>query len=146
MISVGSSVMSSPNPYASPRHAYDPLLITTSHIQPVVSLYRWIGVCGVVFYLGVGCVVALVAITGAASMSLAEALALTVGVMAYVAFFVVCFRTGRELALHTAGLHRRSRWIAIIMASLFFPILTVPALYCIRKLRSHYEQPPGALL
>ncbi len=139
---VSSSLVSSTNPYASPRETSEPLPIHNSHIHVVIRLYRWIGIFGAIFYSIVGIVFAFLEITGDSRMPFPQALAFAVGFTVFVSFFVVCFRTSRQLAVDPAGLHRRSRWIGIIMASMLCPILTIPGLYCVSKLGRHYKQEP----
>ena len=111
----------------------------TSTISAVITLYHWIGTCGALLYLIVGCVFIFAVITRHASMSLIETLGVSAATLAYLTFFITCFRTSRELAVDPDMVRKRSRWIAIIMAILFFPILTAPGIYCVWKLNSHYE-------
>jgi threonine/homoserine/homoserine lactone efflux protein len=66
-------------------------------------------------------------------------LALIVFAGVYLAIFVAVLRTAGHLRDNFERTYRRARWMGIVMATLFCPVLTVPAIVGIRQLRKCQE-------
>jgi hypothetical protein len=58
----------------------------------------------------------------------------------HVAFFAYLIKIANQLRDQVDGTYRRARWMAILAASIFFPIMTIPGILAVRRLeryRSH---------
>lgn len=120
------------NPYASPlcvevQEDADSLLYSTTR------LYRFTGWCGIAYvlvvYLGVmtaelfeGWLGVAFALGGAMVQSL------------WIGFFAVVISTANHLAADPLRYRRRARLLGILAATIFFPVLTVPAVLAVRRL------------
>jgi hypothetical protein len=46
-------------------------------------------------------------------------------------------KTAKDLAVDLDRTYRRARWLAILAAAIFFPILTIPAVLAVRRLERY---------
>jgi hypothetical protein len=120
------------NPYASPlcvevQEDADSLLYSATR------LYRITGWCGIAYVL--------IAYFAAVTPELFEG-QLDVGfalggAMIHslsIGFFAIIISTANHLAADPRRYRRRARWLGILAATIFFPVLTIPAALAVRRL------------
>ena len=123
------------NPYASPQtcdiaESADVLLRATTR------MYRGIG------WAGIGCCLLAYSILMASELTTgtldwAEFLVGTTGIGLYLAFFVFVLKTASRLETRFDRTYRRARWLGILVATIFFPVLTWPGIVAVRRLERY---------
>ena len=123
------------NPYASPqcgdncRSADDLLRATT-------RMYRGIGRGGIAY-----CTLAYLIAIAATPMQRMPGLAGAIGSMVIyalmLAFFVFVLETTDRLEVEFDRTYRRARWLGILAAAIFFPVLTWPGVLAMRRLEKY---------
>ncbi|MDZ7616205.1 MAG: hypothetical protein U1E05_04325 [Patescibacteria group bacterium] len=129
------------NPYASPACA-DPPDAAGALREATARLFRGMGYVGVAYALfgfAMGAVVLLK--VQPRDLVLLPMMLLLYGLI--MAFFAWMLKTASRLTVDFKGTYRLARWLAILAASIFFPILTIPAVLAVRRLERYREQFPG---
>ncbi len=133
----------STNPYVSPQADCSPVADTVDaeyarrQMLGAIRMYWWMGVVGATFHsvivvaFFVGWIVTGAAWTGEEVMGLCNCmLSLTPS----------CFSiyVARRLTTRPQGMLSHARLAGIILATVWFPILTVPAIICVRRVTRHH--------
>jgi hypothetical protein len=131
------------NPYESPLADCPPVAESDEHyvryqMHTVVRLYWWMGVIGGGGYSVAAVVVALDWIRRGASADVESAARLVFCAMA-ISPFAASIYVARRLAARPQGMLPRARLVGIILATAWFPILTVPGLICVRRVTRYLE-------
>lgn len=135
--------MSSPNPYASPATETLAASAIPNHLQIAQRIYWWIGLVGTaacVLFVAFWLVGAAAGIFSMRHEDLTSLLPLTAGVCFHALLFNYFRITANRLFSDPARYRRRSRLVGFAMATLYFPILTVPGLFCVWKIDKHFEE------
>jgi hypothetical protein len=93
----------------------------------------WAGVAYISLLLVVGFLFMLA--EGPPRLGIVTGMALECGV--FLAFFAHVIRTASRLGVDFAGTYRRARWMAILAASIFFPVMTIPGILAIKRLETY---------
>lgn len=119
------------NPYAAPQsnclHDEDLALV----LHRAVMIFRRMGWGGVLLFAAVSTV------NFGMSISHPVLLMPTLVLVGYAAFFWSMLRTASSLADNFDGIYGRARWMAIIAGAFFFPFLTLPCYFAIRRMEEY---------
>lgn len=122
------------NPYASPKSLESPASATAS-LKVATRLFYWMGVFGLAYNFVFVPVAIVIGVTKDG-----PEFAPIVGATIWCAVNCVLFRwmmtTAKDLGKDFDATYRRARWLGIVAGTLYFPILTVPAILAIRHLES----------
>ena len=123
------------NPYAPPMSVdlADP---TEGLRRATVRMYRGMAYAGIAFILLGAVEIAMIFLTERPREA-----GWMIGILLefglFIAFFTFMLKTATRLAADLDGTYRRARWIAILAASIFFPILTIPGILAVRRLERY---------
>jgi hypothetical protein len=129
------AVTATENPYASPQ----PFEVPDSGdalLRATTRMYRGIGWAGVAYCLLV-CPIAMVAQLWEPTPSLPEVLGGSTLCGLTLAFFMFVLRTANGLEVRFQRTYRRARWLGILAATMFFPLLTWPGILAVRRLERY---------
>ena len=138
--------MSSPNPYAPPGNDAAVPAVPPNHLRNVQRVYWWVGFVGTTacgLSVGLGVFAALADIVDVRRDDIATLVPVAVAICFHAFFFNYCRITANRLSAESARFRRRSRLVGFVMATLYFPILTVPGLYCVWKIDKHFKESSG---
>jgi len=132
------------NPYESPLADCPPVAESDEQyvryqMHTVVRLYWWMGVIGGGGYSLATMAVILDRIRRGASVDVEATVAWLVFSTMVVSPFVASIYVARRLAARPQGMLPRARLVGIILATAWFPILTVPGLICVRRATRYRE-------
>ncbi len=132
----------STNPYVSPIADCSPVDTTDEEcargkMLGVIRLYWWMGLIGCAVYsvCAIGMCVEW-SLSGASSPA-GCAMGLFSCILA-VATFGYSIRLANRLATRPRGLLGRARLVGIILATAWFPILTIPGIICVRRVTRYH--------
>lgn len=125
------------NPYSSPLADCSPVRGADEpdvrrQMRVVVRLYWWMGVIGIAAYSALAVGFSLGWSHRGEPLTAADASGL-VGCAVAMAVFAASIHVANRLAARPQGVLRRARLVGIILATAWFPILTVPGLICVRR-------------
>ena len=123
------------NPYASPR-SVEIQSDAETLLRATTKLYRRMGWAGATIYL-VACLFNMIALSAQGQLDIGPALGMTTTCALVTAFFLLMIKTAKDLAVDVDRTYRRARWLAVLAAGLFFPILTIPAYLAVRRLERY---------
>jgi hypothetical protein len=135
--------MSSPNPYAPPATDSGAPVALPRHLSGVQRIYWWVGLVGTAgcgLYAGLWLIAVLAGMVTIGYTDLAELLPISVALCWHALLFNYCRIIANRLLVDPARFRRRARLVGFVMATLYFPILTVPGLYCVCKIDKHFEE------
>ena len=123
------------NPYASPR-CVEVQDDAESLLKATTKLYRRMGWFGIAYFSFIYPFTTIMQLSeGQFEVVPAIGGGIMCGLM--LAFSVIMVKTATYLAADLDRYYRRARWIAVLAAALFFPILTVPAFLAVRRLERY---------
>jgi hypothetical protein len=133
------------NPYSSPLEdcARDPdaTVVDEQYVlqqmQLAIRLYWWIGVVGIVLYSAalIGMTISWICYRDPPTSAYMGFL--SVGAIP-IAIFSSSIYIARRLSRKPQGILKNARLVAIIFATVWFPILTYPGLLCVRRVTKHF--------
>jgi hypothetical protein len=132
----------STNPYSPPLADCSPVAVTGEQyvrrqMRQVIRFYWWIGVVGVATYsaIAIGCSLGWSLRGDPPTDAYAGLFAFcTVGIAA----FAFSIYAANRLAIRPQGFLPCARMVGLILATWWFPILTVPGIICVRRATRHY--------
>lgn len=132
----------STNPYSSPLAQCSPMAdgdeqYVRHQMRIVVRLYWWMGVIGVGGYSLAAVAMTLDWSRRGTPLDV-ESVAGLVFCTAAIAAFAASVHVARRLAARPQGVLPRARLVGIVLATAWFPILTVPGLICVRRATRHF--------
>ncbi len=104
----------------------------------VIRLYWWMGVIGIVPHSVLTVCLCFDWALRGSSTTADYVGGLLVGVV-QLAAFTSSIHVARRLATRPEGMLRRARLVGIILATLWFPILTVPGIICVRRVTRYFD-------
>jgi hypothetical protein len=116
---------------ADPPMDADPQ-IDKALLRKTAKLYRGMGWAGIVYSLV--CAFGMVNALTERQPQWGEALGMFIVATLAAAFFLFLIKTANHLGTTFDESYRRARWLGIIAATLFFPILTVPGILAVHRL------------
>ena len=125
------------NPYASPR-CVDVQPDAESLLKATTRLYRGMGWFGVA-YISIVYLFMTTTVLSQSRPDVLRTIPMSIGCGVMVAFFLAMVRTAKHLGTDLDRYYRRARWIAVLAAAFFFPILTVPAFLAVRRLEKYRD-------
>ena len=126
------------NPYASPmsvelRPDPDALLRATT------SLYRGMGWFGIVYHAVVYSF-AMISEGSKQRPEMPPIIGMTIVCGLMVAYFFFMIRVANRLKTNFDRNYRPTRWMGILTATIFFPMLTIPAILAVRRLERYRKR------
>ena len=131
------------NPYSSPQTDCSPVTVADEQyvrrqMRLVIRLYWWMGVVGIVGYLALAIGVTLGWRYRRDPPTDAYLGILTLCVPA-IAAFASSIHAANRLAIRPQGILPFARMVGLILATWWFPILTVPGIICVRRASRHFD-------
>ena len=130
------------NPYASPL-LVEPERGVDAIRRATVRTFRCLGWAGIV-YISLLLLIAFPFVLVEGPPRFGVITGMMVESAVFLAFFAFVIRTAGRLGVDLTGTYRRARWVAILAATVFFPVLTIPGILALRRLeryRSHMVEP-----
>jgi hypothetical protein len=103
----------------------------------VIRLYWWMGVVGAVVYFVTACTIILRIVLCFESPSLDNVGPLAICCV-WAAVFGASLHVAHRLRTKPEGMLPYARMIGIILATAWFPILTIPGIICVRRVTKHF--------
>jgi hypothetical protein len=127
--------MTSLNPYAPPTAEGSVAPAISRNLLVVYRIYWWVGSVGILFC----CCAALVGLAVSSRENLAPVAGIALTSCLHGCVFNYCRVTGSRLVSQPGQYRFRSRVVGFALAVLYFPVLTLPGLYCVWKIDKHFE-------
>jgi hypothetical protein len=125
------------NPYAPPPTVVEPPEDAEALLKAATRMYRGIGWCGVAYVAFVWAAQVVLALPRLESEPVPIALLVMLGDLMWMLFFVFVLRTANRLGQDFDRMYRRARWLGILAAALWFPLLTIPGILAVRRLERY---------
>lgn len=103
-----------------------------------IRLYWWMGVVGAGAYSVVAIGFVLVWVARGKLPAAEEVLGLAT-MFVSIAPFAWSIAVANRLATRPEGMLRPARWVGILLGTIWFPILTIPAVLCVRRVTRYYR-------